>query len=674
MGKQRLIEVSAVALVFLCGHALGSDPEAEALMRETSRRYQAMGAYSDTVDVTTRMVVGRIETPVSWTITTSGSLVFDRDGRIAYRSASGDVVCDGQTLWKTDSNGGRYTEDEAPQPLRSSDLKLEGGAATMLGGSNDSGVHPLLALMSEEFADLGTPLTGDSELVGVREATAEGHGSKVITIRLDAGQSEDIDAYGLDEETLSMLPMAELEVWIDAKTGLIWRIDRDSGEFMRAVMQAWSEESGFGAMMPQYQAVKTSWVFSNIQVDAEAADAAFAFDPGQMELVDSFEMDWDMMPDFDTGGGGVEGAEFVHQPAPPIAGETLTGQTFSLEDMKGRVVLVDFWATWCGPCVAAIPEIQKISEEFAGKDLVVVGINQDVEEMRDDVVTFLDEKKITFRQILDADDEIGGRYNVNAIPTTVLIDREGVVQAYHVGFGGADVYREEIRRVLAGEQLEAPQPPPPAVSEELFVHADAIQVVESRGAPVTAWEGRYVDLPEGRTLVVPADEGGLMKFNKRSREFERINLEEGDEQRMVIGFAPVMKNGAVDGWVLANDSAYDYSDLEIVFHDATGRIKWTAGLGVDPASESGYEACIEAADITGDDEPEVVVFANVMSQSDFEGRQMLLVLDKEGRIICRGPVQLDGLGAMEIIPGGKGKQARIVLFGLSEMISVEIGL
>jgi peroxiredoxin/outer membrane lipoprotein-sorting protein len=134
----------------------------------------------------------------------------------------------------------------------------------------------------------------------------------------------------------------------------------------------------------------------------------------------------------------------VGKPAPPFTLKGLKGSTVSLAAYKGRVVLLDFWATWCGPCRIEMPEVEKLYKELKPKGLVVFGVNQG-----EDVPTvqkFLADKPYTFPILLDTKIEVGGKYQAEAIPTLVVIGKDGKVSSYFRGVRDGDTIREAIAK------------------------------------------------------------------------------------------------------------------------------------------------------------------------------------------------------------------------------------
>lgn len=122
----------------------------------------------------------------------------------------------------------------------------------------------------------------------------------------------------------------------------------------------------------------------------------------------------------------------VGSKAPNWTLEDAAGKAHSLNDYRGKVVLMDFWATWCGPCKAAMPSIQKIHERFADKGLVVLGMNC---WESGDPAKYMDEKGYTYGLMVGADD-VAEAYGVSGIPTFYLIGKDGEIVHVEVGFSG----------------------------------------------------------------------------------------------------------------------------------------------------------------------------------------------------------------------------------------------
>lgn len=110
-----------------------------------------------------------------------------------------------------------------------------------------------------------------------------------------------------------------------------------------------------------------------------------------------------------------------------FGGKTSAGEDFSLADYRGKVVLVNIWATWCKPCVMELPELQKLHHAH-GDDFVVVGINVDKPRLHPKMHGMIAQHGIDYPVVLDPDGQSQGTFGVNGYPTSVLIDRNGVVR------------------------------------------------------------------------------------------------------------------------------------------------------------------------------------------------------------------------------------------------------
>jgi thiol-disulfide isomerase/thioredoxin len=123
----------------------------------------------------------------------------------------------------------------------------------------------------------------------------------------------------------------------------------------------------------------------------------------------------------------------THPMAPPFTVTALDGSKFSLDAMGGRVVLIDFWATWCGPCNEELPHMKKIAKEFAGQPLVIISVSWDSDETK--WKNFIDKNEMTWVQYRDADHRLGNLFAINSIPHYFTIDSDGVLTAEMMGSG-----------------------------------------------------------------------------------------------------------------------------------------------------------------------------------------------------------------------------------------------
>ncbi|MBB6053727.1 redoxin domain-containing protein [Armatimonas rosea] len=118
----------------------------------------------------------------------------------------------------------------------------------------------------------------------------------------------------------------------------------------------------------------------------------------------------------------------VPRPAPPFALKTPSGETVTLESLKGKLILVDFWATWCVPCVKAMPELQKLHEKYSARGLTVLGVSLD-EEGAKKVVPFLAKSRVKFTYpILLNGETIWQAWGVKSVPSVLLVKDGQILQ------------------------------------------------------------------------------------------------------------------------------------------------------------------------------------------------------------------------------------------------------
>jgi thiol-disulfide isomerase/thioredoxin len=135
-------------------------------------------------------------------------------------------------------------------------------------------------------------------------------------------------------------------------------------------------------------------------------------------------------------------------PAPQFSLASRAGGEVSLADLKGQVVMINFWASWCGPCRQEFPALDQIYAKYKPMGFTLVAIN--VESEKSDAEKFLSATPASFPILFDPDNTVSGKYGVSAMPTTVLVDRQGRVRWQHRAYKPGDEakYIEQIRAAL----------------------------------------------------------------------------------------------------------------------------------------------------------------------------------------------------------------------------------
>jgi peroxiredoxin len=133
-------------------------------------------------------------------------------------------------------------------------------------------------------------------------------------------------------------------------------------------------------------------------------------------------------------------------PAPDFSLQDIDGKKFSLKEYRGKVVLLNFWATWCPPCRREMPSMERLNRNFKGKDFVVLALNQ--MEDSDQVFTYTAELEVspTFTILFDKNSDVSRAYGVLGLPTTYLIDKKGNIRFRAIG--GRDFDHPEVKKQI----------------------------------------------------------------------------------------------------------------------------------------------------------------------------------------------------------------------------------
>jgi thiol-disulfide isomerase/thioredoxin len=207
--------------------------------------------------------------------------------------------------------------------------------------------------------------------------------------------------------------------WIDPRTHLVLR--------MRTQLKA--DAPQYGGKVEQTETT----VFRSAKLDPVFADSIWVFKPPAMaRAVAQFDPRADPAP------------AFTGKPAIDFSLTDLQGRTHSLSSMRGKTVLLDFWATWCGPCRMTMPQVAKIHAEYKDRGVEVMSIN--VGEPAAKAADYIAKNGYAFTTLLDKDREVSTSYRVNGIPTLIVIDASGTISDYLVGARDDKALRAALKK------------------------------------------------------------------------------------------------------------------------------------------------------------------------------------------------------------------------------------
>jgi peroxiredoxin/outer membrane lipoprotein-sorting protein len=239
---------------------------------------------------------------------------------------------------------------------------------------------------------------------------------------------------------------------------------KESLDFADKTVECWVVEADSGFPAEGQKTSRTCWIdstrflvlkeiqFTRFEASADGGPLETRITTifKQAKIAEAFPQTWFA---FDPPPGAKEVAEFrlprasgpdlVGQEAEDFKLKDLEGREVQLQSLRGQVVLLNFWASWCGPCRLEMPVIEKLHQEFRGKGLRVFGIN---DEDFETISEYLREYEYTFPTLIDEDQKAARLYRVRGIPTMVVIDRQGTVSHYRVGLSRESDLRLWLRK------------------------------------------------------------------------------------------------------------------------------------------------------------------------------------------------------------------------------------
>ncbi len=370
--------------------------------------------------------------------------------------------------------------------------------------------------------------------------------------------------------------------------------------------------------------------------DAPAAMAGVGAGLGALALVASagfgvfyYKIYQEYLGFMDGGFASFDAASWEGVTAPEMKVETLDGEILALGDLRGRRVVLNFWATWCPPCVREIPHFVELSEEAPADELVIVGIS---DENRSVIKKFAERHGVSYPLGNPVGEPLPPPFgNVVALPTTFFIDRNGLIQSVREGYLNAAEIRElAMADDFEGEPREAPRPPVSELEDAETVY----QPVErwSRTYDVAAMEGGDWNGDGRGNLLLAAADRRLRVLDGEGEELEQIRLP-GHFSLLGLG-----RNG--EEVRLLGHTNWGH---QVVAMDGAGQRLWRyrSGSGVNGA---------HWGDLTGDGRDELIAGMN--------GGGGLHAVSPDGERLWRA-THIGNVWNQAVIPATGGQPARI---------------
>ena len=534
------------------------------VIRKMCGFYKELKSFSVHAEMDAQVQAGAMNNKMKGSV----DIVFESPNRLALRGKGTQlggitVVCDGKTLYTLVGALKRYTKQDAPKSLE------ELTQNPIIGSVQGTGTFAIQFLANDPAKSI----------------------LKGVTASKDLG-TEKIDGQTARHLQFSQQDDIEWQAWIaEGKEPLLLRVEIDLSKMVK--------KSGGAAFEGKEVKVTMLQTFKDWKLNVKPAATDFVFTaPKEAKEV----------PNLFGRSVGEEDEEapspLLGKAAPPVDLERLDGKRVNLNDHAGKdVVMLDMWATWCGPCRAELPILLQVAEEYKSKGVALFGINQ--REDKKTIEKFLKKEKYDLTVGLDTKGQVGEAYRAEGIPLLAIIDKKGIVQSIHVGYSPdiKQVLRRELDAILAGKNVAAETLAKyEASKKKKIASAHGLEqawtsdgsysstAYDPQSQSIFALKRGHCDVlsPDGkirRSFKIEAD-GHLLRLAKPSRA--------GSPNLLVFGVwsAPVSACTSSDGTVLWTNKSND---------------------GVDD---------VWAADLDGDGRDEVIV--------GFNGSGGLHVLDLDG--------------------------------------------
>ena len=380
-----------------------SEKESMEILNQVSEVYSNLDQYHFEAQITTNISADgqnqTIEMPITYAADKPGKLHMNVKGE-NYRM---QMISNGTVTWTYMPDKNEYTKKQASSLTPES--AGEGGA------QQNRDVEALAQELTGQYSDI-TDRIKSSELLRTETIKIGDSTHETYVIKADYNPPVDMPT--------NNTKMSPTTFWIDQDRYIVVK--------QRFEVEMQSPRFNDPVLMEQVTEI------SSVTVDEAPEESLFAFNPPE-DAKEVQEFTNTRQPSSQD--SELEGSSAMNFELPSLAGNKV-----ELEEYKGQVVLLDFWATWCAPCRRAHPHIQSVHEEFKDEGLKVLGINNENERTARE---YMNENNYTFTTLLDLNNKVGNDYNVNAIPSVYIIDRQGNISSHLLGYQPESKLRKALK-------------------------------------------------------------------------------------------------------------------------------------------------------------------------------------------------------------------------------------
>ena len=265
----------------------------------------------------------------------------------------------------------------------------------------------------------------NTKLADYAQLTAETHNLTLLPSENLTVEGRQIPCYVLSLVRVVGSNKENTRYWIDRERYLVLRESTD-----------WTSRISPDSVIRSLHVVN----FMSAAINQPVADSAFSYTPPKSAI------EIDQLDPESLAHNRNAPANWIGQAAPNFTLTDLNGATVSLQSLRGKAVLLNFWASWCGPCRAEMPHLEKLHREYENKGVTVLGINDEEVKVAQD---YLKRYGYTFNSLIDVEKQVWRLYRINAIPQSFFITKDGKIAAYVLGTRGEREFRDGIEKALA---------------------------------------------------------------------------------------------------------------------------------------------------------------------------------------------------------------------------------